>query len=176
MMPTSQPSRKRAAKAGRKLEPIRPAIDLEKIDETDRQIIEHLVRDGRRAYADIAEEMGLSASTVQQRANRLIDAGLLRIRAITDPIALGVPVTASILLKVDGVRLTEVADEVSAFEDVGWVAIMSGAYDVSIEIACRDYEHLIELISEIAAIEGVRSTETFMYLRIVKNNYQWGVP
>ena len=148
----------------------------EKIDETDREIIQHLVRDGRRPYTDIAAEMGLSASTIQQRANRLIDANLLRIRAITDPIALGVPITASILLKVDGARLGEVAKEVSAVEEVGWVAIMSGAYDISIEIACRDNEHLIELISEIAATEGVRSTETFMYLRIVKNNYQWGVP
>jgi Lrp/AsnC family transcriptional regulator for asnA, asnC and gidA len=148
----------------------------DKIDEVDREIIQHLVRDGRRAYADIAAEMGLSASTVQQRATRLIEANLLRIRAITDPIALGVPITASILLKVDGARLSEVAKEVGEFEEVGWVAIMSGAYDISIEIACRDNEHLIELISEIATTEGIRSTETFMYLRIVKNNYQWGVP
>jgi Lrp/AsnC family transcriptional regulator for asnA, asnC and gidA len=148
----------------------------EKIDDIDREIIQHLVRDGRRPYADIAAEMGLSASTVQQRANRLIEANLLRIRAITDPIALGVPITASILLKVDGARLGEIAREVSAFEEVGWVAIMSGAFDISVEIACRDNEHLIELISEIAAIKGVRSTDTFLYLRIVKNNYQWGVP
>lgn len=175
-MPQSQPGRERPAKTGRKSVSVKTHVNVDKIDEIDQQIIEYLVRDGRRAYADIAAEMGLSASTVQQRANRLMDAGRLRIRAITDPIALGVPVTASILLKVDGVRLTEVAGEVSAFEEVGWVAIMSGAYDVSIEIACRDYDHLIELISEIAAIEGVRSTETFMYLRIVKNNYQWGVP
>jgi Lrp/AsnC family transcriptional regulator for asnA, asnC and gidA len=153
-----------------------PPNSSEKVDEIDREIIRHLVRDGRRPYADIAEEMGLSASTIQQRANRLIDADLVRIRAITDPIALGVPITASILLKVDGARLGQIAQEVSALEEVGWVAIMSGAYDISIEIACRDNEHLIELISEIAGTEGIRSTETFMYLRIVKNNYQGGVP
>jgi Lrp/AsnC family transcriptional regulator, regulator for asnA, asnC and gidA len=79
-------------------------------------------------------------------------------------------------LKVDGVRLREVAQEVAIFEEVGWVAITSGAYDISCEVACRDNDHLIELIAEIASAEGVRSTETFMYLRIVKNNYQWGVP
>ena len=146
------------------------------IDQIDRAIIESLVADGRRAYADIAAELGLSASTVQQRANRLMDANLLKVRAITDPVALGVPVTASILLKVDGARLGEVAKEVSALEEVGWVAILSGSSDISLEVACRDYEHLIELISEIAGAEGVRSTETFMYLRIVKNNYQWGLP
>ena len=148
----------------------------QKLDEIDKTIIQMLVADGRRSYADIATELKLSASTVQQRANRLMDAGLLRIRAITDPVALGVPVTASILLKVDGARLREVAQEVARFEEVGWVAITSGAYDISCEVACRDNDHLIELIAEIAKSEGVRSTETFMYLRIVKNNYQWGVP
>jgi Lrp/AsnC family transcriptional regulator for asnA, asnC and gidA len=169
-------SKSRRALKGSEEREMPPSTSIEKIDDIDREIIQHLVRDGRRAYADIAAEMGLSASTVQQRANRLMEANLLRIRAITDPIALGVPITASILLKVDGGRLTEIAREVGEFEEVGWVAIMSGAYDISIEIACRDNEHLIELISEIAATPGVRSTETFMYLRIVKNNYQWGVP
>jgi Lrp/AsnC family transcriptional regulator for asnA, asnC and gidA len=148
----------------------------QKLDEIDKAIVQMLVADGRRAYADIATELKLSASTVQQRANRLIEAGLLRIRAITDPVALGVPITASILLKVDGARLREAAQEAAQFEEVGWVAITSGAYDISCEVACRDNEHLIELISELAGIEGVRSTETFLYLRIVKNNYQWGVP
>ena len=148
----------------------------QKLDEIDKTIIQMLVADGRRSYADIALELKLSASTVQQRANRLIDAGLLRIRAITDPVALGVPVTASILLKVDGARLQVVAQEVAKFEEVGWVAITSGAYDISCEVACRDNDHLIELIAEIASTQGIRSTETFMYLRIVKNNYQWGVP
>ena len=148
----------------------------QKLDEIDKTIIQMLVADGRRSYADIAAELKLSASTVQQRANRLIDAGLLRIRAITDPVALGVPVTASILLKVDGARLQVVAQEVAKFEEVGWVAITSGAYDISCEVACRDNDHLIELIAEIASTQGIRSTETFMYLRIVKNNYQWGVP
>lgn len=148
----------------------------QKLDEIDRTIVQMLVADGRRSYADIAIELKLSASTVQQRANRLIDAGLLRIRAITDPVALGVPVTATILVKADGARLRSVAQAVAQFEEVGWVAIMSGAYDISCEVACKDNDHLIELIEEIAGIEGVRSTETFLYLRIVKNNYQWGVP
>jgi Lrp/AsnC family transcriptional regulator for asnA, asnC and gidA len=147
-----------------------------KLDDIDRAIVERLVQDGRRPYADIAAELGLSASTIQQRANRLIEANLLRVRAITDPVALGVPVTASILLKVDGARLREVAAEVGEFEEVGWVAILSGSSDISLEVACRDNEHLIELITEIAGIQGVRSTEQFMYLRIVKNNYQWGLP
>jgi Lrp/AsnC family transcriptional regulator for asnA, asnC and gidA len=147
-----------------------------KLDEIDKAIIQMLVTDGRRSFADIATELKLSASTVQQRANRLFEVGLLRIRAITDPVALGVPVTASILLKVDGARLREAAQEAAQFEEVGWVAITSGAYDISCEVACRDNEHLIEVISELAGIEGVRSTETFMYLRIVKNNYQWGIP
>jgi Lrp/AsnC family transcriptional regulator, regulator for asnA, asnC and gidA len=152
------------------------SIKSHNLDDVDKSIIQMLVADGRRSFADIANELKLSASTVQQRANRLMDVGLLRIRAITDPVALGVPVTASILLKVDGARLREVAQEVAQFEEVGWVAITSGAYDISCEVACRDNDHLIELIADISSTDGIRSTETFMYLRIVKNNYQWGVP
>jgi Lrp/AsnC family transcriptional regulator for asnA, asnC and gidA len=147
-----------------------------KLDEIDIAIIQMLQMDGRIPYADIAEVLKLSASTIQQRANRLIKNGQLSIRAVTDPVAVGVPVTATIALRVDGATIGEIAQEVAKFDEVGWVVISSGSFDIITEVACHDNEHLIELISNLAKIEGVRSTETFIYLRIVKNSYQWGLP
>ncbi len=149
----------------------------QQVDETDLAIVRILQDDGRRPYASIAAELGLAPSTIQQRANRLFDLGLVRVTAVTDPIAMGVPVTATIAVKVDGVRLREAAAEIGEFDEVGWVVICTGRYDVLIEVACRDNDHLLGFVSDkLAQVQGVRNTEAFVYLRIVKNATQWGVP
>jgi len=147
-----------------------------RLDDVDLQIIRSLQKDGRRAYVDIAADLNLAPSTVQQRVNRLMEDGMLEVRAVTDPLAMGVPVTATIAIEVDGARLVEIANALTAFEEIGWVAICTGSYDLLTEIACQDNDDLIRLLTEISGIAGVRSTETFMYLRIVKNTYQWGIP
>lgn len=146
------------------------------LDEVDRGIIEKLQVDGRRSYAEIAAELGVSASTVQQRAFRLIERNLLKVRAVTNPILMGVPVVATIALEVDGAILRETAVELAKFEAINYVVLCAGSYDIQIEVACRDNAHLIDLITEISKIAGVRATETSIYLEIVKNTYQWGVP
>ena len=87
------------------------------LTDVDKEIVKKLQADGRRAYADIAAELGVAPSTVQQRANRLMDRGLLKVRAVTDPIEMGVPVVGSIALKVDGRLIREVADKVASFPE-----------------------------------------------------------
>ncbi len=147
-----------------------------KIDEVDLAIIRKLQADGRRPYADIAAELGLSPSTVQQRANRLIDSGLLKVTAVADPITLGISVLATIAIKADGTMLREAAAEIGKFSEVDYVVICTGPYDILIEVACKDNDDLISFISDkLAEVEGVREIETFLYLRIVKNTYQWGL-
>ncbi len=144
---------------------------------TDKAISRLLQEDGRRSFADIAAELGLAPSTIQQRANRLFKRGILRIIAAADPVALGVPVMASIAIKADGVRLREVSEEIAQFEEVSYLAICTGRNDILIEIACHDNEHLISFVAEkLAKVKGVRNTETSLYLKIVKNSIQWGVP
>ena len=148
-----------------------------KIDDTDRAIIRSLQTDGRRPYVEIAAALGLAPSTVQQRANRLIDAGVIKIHAVTDPAVLGVAVTATVALKVDGPRLRQAAVEMGRFSEVGYVVICTGPHDILLEVACRDNDHLLSLISDkLAKVKGVRELQTFVYLRIVKNTYQWGLP
>jgi Lrp/AsnC family transcriptional regulator for asnA, asnC and gidA len=148
-----------------------------KIDDTDRAILRGLQMDGRRPFAEIAAELGVAPSTVQQRANRLIDAGVLKIYGVTNPEVLGSGVTATIALKVDGTRLRQAAAEMGRIAEVGYVVICTGPHDILLEVACRDNDHLLSIISEkLAKVKGVREVQTFVYLRIVKNTYQWGLP
>ncbi len=147
-----------------------------KLDSTDLAIIRCLQQDGRRPYAEIAAELGLAPSTVQQRATRLIDSGLIQITAVADPATIGYPVAATIALKVEGTRLLEVAAAIEKFNEVGYVALCTGPYDMLIEVGCRDNDELLNFISaKLAKVKGVRESETFLYLRIVKNTYQWGL-
>jgi Lrp/AsnC family transcriptional regulator for asnA, asnC and gidA len=145
-------------------------------DEIDKAIIYSLQKDGRRSYATIAEELGLSASAVQQRAQRLMERGVLKVRAVTNPFLMGVPVIACINLEVDGSMIREAAADLAKLEEVTYVVICAGSYDIQIEVTCRDNTHLLDVITEISKINGVRSTETFVYLEIVKNSYQYGIP
>lgn len=147
------------------------------VDEIDQAIVRLLQADGRQSYANIGDKLGLAPSTIQQRANRLFDMGLVRVTAVTDPIAMGVPVTAMIALKVENIRMREAANEINEFEEVGWVVICTGRHDILIEVACRDNDHLLNFISDkLAQVQGVKESEAFVYLSIIKNSAQWGVP
>ena len=148
-----------------------------KLDDTDLAIIRILQEDGRKPFAEIATELKLAASTVQQRATRLIDSGVVKIRAVTEGEAVGVNVIATIAINADGTRLREVAAEIARFTEVAYVVICTGPYDVLIEVGCKDNDHLLNFISnKLAKVKGVRESDTFVYLRIVKNSYQWGIP
>jgi Lrp/AsnC family transcriptional regulator for asnA, asnC and gidA len=161
------------ATAARQPQPVKRSL---KINDTDRAIIRILQMDGRRPYAEIAAELGLAPSTVQQRANRLIEAGVIKIYGVTDPEVLGSTVTATVALKVDGTRMREIAAEIARIAEVGYVVICTGAHDILLEVACQDNDHLLSLISDkLAKVKGVRDIQTFVYLRIVKNTYQWGL-
>lgn len=105
-----------------------------------------------------------------------MESELLKVRAVTNPVLMGVPVVASINLKVDGSIIRKIAQELTRFEEIGYVVISAGSHDIQVEVACRDNTHLLDMITEISKIEGVRSTETSIYLEIVKNTYQWGIP
>jgi Lrp/AsnC family transcriptional regulator for asnA, asnC and gidA len=148
-----------------------------KVDDIDLAIIRILQKDGRRPFADIAAELKLAPSTIQQRANRLIEAGLIKITALVDPSTVGLSVLATIAIKADGTRLREAAVDISQFEEVDYVVICTGPYDIIIEVACHSNDDLLSFISDkLAKVEGVREIETFLYLRIVKDSDQWNVP
>jgi Lrp/AsnC family transcriptional regulator for asnA, asnC and gidA len=144
------------------------------LDETSKRIIEQLPEDGRRPYATIGKAVGLSEAAVRQRVQRLLADGVMQIVAVTDPMQLGFTRQAMIGVKVEG-DMVEVADRLAQLDDVSYVVVTAGAYDVLIEVVCEDDDHLLDLlVQRIRSLPGVRTTETFVYLRLRKQLYNWG--
>jgi len=144
------------------------------LDDVDKRLIEALQRDGRLPYTQLAQEVGLSEAAVRQRVRRLVDTGVTQIVAVTDPMTLGFRRMAMVGIRVDG-DTRETAEAVAALPQINYLVIVAGSYDLLVEVVCENDDDLLELLNgELRRIPGVRSTETFTYLRICKETYTWG--
>jgi len=147
----------------------------DEVSELDKRIIEHLQTDGRRPYTQIAIELGVSEAAVRARTNRLIERGILQVVGVTDPLKLGFHQMAMIGIRCQSDKLIEVAERLAEMPEVDYVVITAGTYDLLIETVCEDNEGLLRFLAErLRSIDGVRETETFVYLRLVKQTYQYG--
>ena len=145
------------------------------LDDVSKAIVEQLQQDGRRAYATIAKAVGLSEAAVRQRVQRLLDAGVMQIVAVTDPLRLGFRRQAMVGVKVSG-DTREVAQAIAALDEVDYVVNCAGGFDLLVEIVCEDDDHLLAILNEeIRTVPGVTATETFVYLKLEKQTYTWGV-
>ena len=143
------------------------------IDDVSKLIIEQLQQDGRRSYAAIGKAVGLSEAAVRQRVQRLIDGGVMQIVAVTDPMTLGFHRQTMIGIKCEG-DLERVADHLAHMDEIDYVVITSGSFDVLVEVVCEDDDHLLEILSQVRGVPSVTSTETFVYLKLRKQTYSWG--
>ena len=142
------------------------------LDDVDRQIISALKQDGRLPFAEIARRMDVSAGMVRQRYLQMVEDNLLRVVPVTNVTMLGYNLMAMVGVSVDGDRLLEIAQEIAAFEEVIYLVICTGTHDLLVEVLCRDTDHLLEFLAKrLRSVKGVRTTETFTYLRIVKELY-----
>jgi Lrp/AsnC family transcriptional regulator, regulator for asnA, asnC and gidA len=143
------------------------------LDDTSKQIIEQLQSDGRRSYAAIGKAVGLSEAAVRQRVQRLHDAGVMQVVAVTDPLTLGFRRQAMIAVKSGG-DLSTVADELAKIDEVDYVVITAGSFDLLLEVVCEDDDHLLSILGQVRAVPSVITTETFVYLKLRKQTYSWG--
>ncbi len=144
------------------------------LDDVSKAIIEQLQEDGRRPYAAIGKAVGLSEAAVRQRVQRMLEAGVMQIVAVTDPLQVGFPRAAMIGVRVEG-DVEVVADKLEAMPEIDYLVITAGGYDILMEVVAEDDEHLLEIVNRrIRAIPGVRHTETFVYLKLRKQIYTWG--
>ena len=151
-----------------------PSAGAPPLDDANRAIIEALQRDGRRPYGAIAEEVGLSEAAVRRRVQRLRETGILQIVAVTDPLQLGFSRQALVGVNVEG-DVRGVAEQLAALEDVDYVVMCAGSFDLLVEVVCEDDNHLLRLLNDsIRSVPGVRATESFVYLRLAKQTYTWG--
>ena len=143
------------------------------LDEISKRIIEQLQQDGRRSYAAIGKAVGLSEAAVRQRVQRLTDNGVMQIVAVTDPMMLGFHRQTMIGIKCEG-DLERVADHLAGMDEIDYVVITSGSFDLLVEVVCEDDDQLLEILSRVRMAPTVTSTETFVYLKLRKQTYSWG--
>lgn len=154
---------------------IRPTGRRPALDDLDKSIIKCLQQDGRRPYAQIGRQLKVPEATVRQRAERLISRGIVQVVGITDPLAMGFQQPALIGLKVEAGKLEKIAEQIASLDEVTYVVITAGRFDLFCEVVCEDNEHLLRVLTDrLASIDGIRSTETLVELRFVKESYQWG--
>jgi Lrp/AsnC family transcriptional regulator for asnA, asnC and gidA len=143
------------------------------LDATDRRIIQHLREDGRRAYAVIARDVGLSEASVRQRVARMLRDKVIAISAATYPTNLGF-LTAGVGIKVESGRHEEIARAVAALPEAEFVATCLGQYDVHADLVCETRERLYEVVVEaIRALPGVRDADVVLYAKVVRDQLSW---
>ncbi|AZS41909.1 Lrp/AsnC family transcriptional regulator [Microbacterium oxydans] len=149
--------------------PSQPALD-----DISKRIVELLQEDGRRPYAEIAREVGLSEAAARQRVQRMTEAGIIQIVAVTDPMQLGFHRMSMIGIRVSG-NPREIAQELTTIPELAYVVVTLGTFDILVEAVCENDEHLIELIAtRIRTIPGITHTESLLYAGLYKDLYNWG--
>lgn len=144
------------------------------LDETSKAIIAQLQDDGRKSYAEIGKAVGLSEAAVRQRVQKLTDAGVMQIVAVTDPMQLRFYRQAMIGIRASG-DARVIADQLAEHPSVEYLVLTAGSFDILVEVVCEDDSQLIDVLhSEIRQLDGVVSTETFVYLELKKQQYNWG--
>ena len=143
------------------------------LDDMSKQIVEQLQQDGRRSYTAIGKAIGLSEAAVRLRVQRLLDCGAMQIVAVTDPMTVGFRRQTMIGIRC-GDDLERVADQLAGMDEIDYVVITAGSFDLLIEVVCEDDEQLLEILSRVRSIPSVTTTETFVYLKLCKQTYSWG--
>ncbi len=146
------------------------------IDDTDREIVAALQRDGRRSYSRLAADLGVAESVVRYRVQKLEKSGILQIVGIADPLKIGFDLMALVGVGVQPGHLEAVSEAMAELPEASYVAALAGRYDLIVEVVCRDTAHFSSLLTEqIQRVTGVVRTESFLILSIQKMAYGWDV-
>ena len=151
------------------------AVRAPNLDDTAKRIIELLQGDGRMSYSAIAKDVGLSEAAVRHRVQKLREGGVVQIVAVTDPIQMGFARQAMIGVKTTG-NVQEVAAGLAQMDELDYIVITTGRFDILAEFVAESDDDLLDIVSNrVSTFDGVLTTETFVYLRLVKQTYAWGV-
>lgn len=124
------------------------------------------------AFAEIARRLDVSPGMIRERYLQLVEDGILQVVPVTNPVLLGYEMMALIGIRADNRHLREIVRQLACFEEIIYLVLCTGAYEILIEVVCRDQAHLLRFLTEcLGGVEGIRATETFVYLEIVKESY-----
>ncbi|GAA2104565.1 Lrp/AsnC family transcriptional regulator [Nocardioides furvisabuli] len=144
-----------------------------RLDATAKRIIELLQEDGRISYAAIAKAVGLSEAAARARVQKLLDSDVMQVVAVTDPTQVGFTRQAMIGVRTEGDPM-KVGDRLAEVAEVDYVVTTAGSFDLLVEVVCEDDPHLLDVIRQVRELDGVVSSETFVYLKLNKQHYNWG--
>ena len=143
------------------------------LDKIDQRILARLQEDGRISYAAIAKAVGLSEAAARARVQKLLDSEVMQVVAVTDPTQVGFTRQAMIGVRTEGDPM-KVGDRLAEVPEVDYVVTTAGSFDLLVEVVCEDDPHLLDVIRQVRELEGVVSSETFVYLKLNKQHYNWG--
>jgi Lrp/AsnC family transcriptional regulator for asnA, asnC and gidA len=143
------------------------------LDRIDQRLIEALQKNGREPFRRIAADVGVSEATIRARYQRLCEDNILQVTGVTNPLGLGFDAIAMVGIRTSGAP-EPVADAISQWDEADYVVITAGQFDVLVELVCADRRQLLDVTNRIRALESVVSTESFLYLELWKQLYDWG--
>lgn len=148
-----------------------------RLDALDRALVERLQEDGRRPYAQLAADVGVTEKTARRRVQGLLERGVIQITAVTSPALLGYRAAALLGIEVDGSRsAAAIALDLTALPTADYVVVATGRYPLYAELICRDREELLRAIEEhVRPIAGVRAVEPFLYLSFYYQHPQFAL-
>jgi Lrp/AsnC family transcriptional regulator for asnA, asnC and gidA len=142
------------------------------MDDIDLQILALLQRDGRKPFTEIAQALGVSEGTVRNRVSRLIEQQVVQIVGLVDPYRLGFDAPAMIGVSVQPPLMEQAAATIATFPEVSYLIMVSGEYDLIVEVMCRDREHLKSFLNQkLRQVAGITRTQTFLILHTFKMSY-----
>jgi Lrp/AsnC family transcriptional regulator for asnA, asnC and gidA len=150
-----------------------PVSAAPNLDGVDKRLIEALQQNGREPFRRIAAEVGVSEATIRARYQRLCEENIRQVTGVTNPLGLGFEAQAMVGIRTSGPP-EPVAEEIAQWDEADYVVITAGQFDVLVEILCSDRRQLLDATNRMRAIEDVVSTETFLYLELRKQLYDWG--
>ncbi len=143
------------------------------LDGIDQRLIEALQQNGREPFRRIAADVGVSEATIRARYQRLCQGNILQVTGVTNPLGLGFDAIAMVGIRTKGPP-EPVADAIAQWDEAGYVVITAGQFDLLVELVCADRRQLLDVTNRIRSLEGVVSTESFLYLELWKQLYDWG--
>lgn len=148
--------------------------DVSLLGDVDLAIVEALQQDARIPFTTVASRLGVSEAHVRRRVRSLVEEDVIALTAVADPRVFGLDWMAWLGLSVRPAYVQDVADRLVRLRQIDYVVISSGGFDVMAEVACPTADDLFELLRTIRSLPGVRRTETFVYLRLLQQKFQWG--
>jgi Lrp/AsnC family transcriptional regulator for asnA, asnC and gidA len=143
------------------------------LDRIDQRLIEALQKNGREPFRRIAAAVGVSEATIRARYQRLCEDDILQVTGVTNPLGLGFEAQAMVGIRTSGAP-EPVAEEIAKWDEAGYVVVTAGQFDILVELVCADRRQLLAVTNRMRELDGVVSTESFLYLELWKQLYDWG--